>query len=331
MLWIFVVPILVANSSTSPSRRISPSLLPCSVNSMVAVFLTPLCVRRNQSSHPLNLFVKSRSLLIAITLGKTGDPDAAAPLQQLLLSEEDPIVYEAECEALAALQSFAFLRDQLASPDTVRSPVHLAKALRADDSDETTELLLEVAQTSPHRSLRVEAFESVLANATETRFGALCGILLKEPDERARDSMVLYLGAYARYQPSDVILADAAGARAAVGPGPILSDDRPALELRGTLRRAGGGPAGELALVESIARSGAVADPAAAPLHLWIRSRMAREAGEVARADDLERLAERSGLALAGRARLDRLSAVGFADLAARSASQGMNGGSDSV
>jgi spermidine synthase/Flp pilus assembly protein TadD len=101
-------------------------------------------------------------------------------------------------------------------------------------------------------------------------------------------------------------IAGAAGVRAALGPGPLLSDDRPALETRAARDRAVGGRAGELELVERIAREGVRADPAAGALLLWIGSLGARAAGNAPRADRLEALAEESGLGLARRARTQR-------------------------
>lgn len=143
--------------------------------------------------------------LIARTLGKTGDPDAAGPLQEMVRSERRDTAHEVECEALAALGSFAFLREQLASPETVNYPLDFVRALRADDSEKTAEFLLGLARTAENDDLRVEAFRSVLEHPTDTRVAGLCELLPEEPEELARESMVLSLGNLARSRPSDVI------------------------------------------------------------------------------------------------------------------------------
>jgi HEAT repeat protein len=143
--------------------------------------------------------------LIARTLGTTGDPDAAGPLQEMVRSERRDTAHEVECEALGALGAFAFLREQLASPETVNYPLDLARALRVDDSEETAEFLLGLARTAESEDLRVEAFRSVLEHPTDTRVASLCELLPEEPEELARESMVLSLGNLARYRPGDVI------------------------------------------------------------------------------------------------------------------------------
>lgn len=93
-------------------------------------------------------------------------------------------------------------------------------------------------------------------------------------------------------------LADAAAVRSALGPGPVLSDDRPALEMSGR----GPSRGGELALVLDLAQAGAPGSP----LAVWLESRVARAEGDVPRANRLERRAENAGLALARRARIER-------------------------
>ena len=112
-------------------------------------------------------------------------------------------------------------------------------------------------------------------------------------------------------------LASAEATRRALGPGESLSDDRPALEARGAARRARGGAGGEHALLERIAREGTARDPAAGPLLLWIRSRVARQQNQSAHADELEALAAEAGLGLARQARAERRASEAYAALAA--------------
>jgi Flp pilus assembly protein TadD len=107
-------------------------------------------------------------------------------------------------------------------------------------------------------------------------------------------------------------LAGAASARRALGPGALLSDDRPILEAGSARRHAVMRRGGELELVERLARAEADRDPSVGPLLLWIESRVARAAGQDARADRIERLAEEAGLALARDERIGRTVARGY-------------------
>jgi spermidine synthase/Flp pilus assembly protein TadD len=94
-----------------------------------------------------------------------------------------------------------------------------------------------------------------------------------------------------------------AAARRALGPGPILSDDLPSLELVAAGRPAA--QAAELAVVAEIATAAAAESPA--PLRLWLESRLARAAGREAEADRKEDLAAQAGLSLAVESRAQRL------------------------
>ncbi len=111
-------------------------------------------------------------------------------------------------------------------------------------------------------------------------------------------------------------VASAQTVRTALGPEPLLSDDVPRLEARFSRHRASPLARDEIGLVERLAE----ADSAEVPrgLRLWLDSLVARRAGDDARADRLERLAEAAGFALARRARADRVAAGGRAELAAR-------------
>ncbi len=110
-------------------------------------------------------------------------------------------------------------------------------------------------------------------------------------------------------------LAHAEAIRETLGPGPIISDDRPVLEAIGALRQSG--PGGERALVEQIARFGARSNSSSGPLLLWLQSRVARETGADAAADTLTRLAEEAGLALARSERISRRVAQAIEDFSA--------------
>lgn len=98
-------------------------------------------------------------------------------------------------------------------------------------------------------------------------------------------------------------IARADSVRVAVGPGEILSDDRPTMERR-EARPPPGGAIGPLALLGRIVEAEEVAGRRA-PIHGWIRSKLERARGNVAGADRLEARAIAEGLALAreGRAR----------------------------
>jgi spermidine synthase len=103
--------------------------------------------------------------------------------------------------------------------------------------------------------------------------------------------------------------ASAAVVREVLGPGEILSDDRPSLEAR--LRGGDRGRGTPLDVVVELARAQARRDPRAGPLLLWLESRLARAAGDPERAAGLETLAEDAGLALARRSRAERGAAEG--------------------
>ena len=102
-------------------------------------------------------------------------------------------------------------------------------------------------------------------------------------------------------------IADARAVREALGPGEILSDDRPVLERRAALRRASGDAVSPLALVLEIARLGARGRPLGGALVLWIEAQQARAAGNEERWLSLAALAEEAGLAFAASARGDHL------------------------
>lgn len=106
-------------------------------------------------------------------------------------------------------------------------------------------------------------------------------------------------------------LASAAVLRDALGTGELLSDDRPVLEARGARRRshisepatsAETGATSELEVVQKIARAGNQVDPGARGIRLWLESLVLRNAGDQEAADEKERLAGATGLALARRA-----------------------------
>jgi spermidine synthase/tetratricopeptide (TPR) repeat protein len=105
-------------------------------------------------------------------------------------------------------------------------------------------------------------------------------------------------------------IATAQAVRDALGPGPILTDNRPALEGGGS---RGSSAPGRWELLARIAREGAQADARAAPIHAWIRSRLARAQGYEEAANRQESRAERAGLELAQRRRLRRIERRGAA------------------
>jgi spermidine synthase len=137
-----------------------------------------------------------------------------------------------------------------------------------------------------------------------------------DPD---RASVVRELG-LDEYAPLRWLRLAAAGAtREALGPGPVLSDDVPALEARAARGRRAPGPDDELELAVRLAAAGAGESPETGPLQLWLESLLAQRRGDPDRAARREALAEAAGLALARRSRADRLAARGRAALAAGS------------
>lgn len=112
-------------------------------------------------------------------------------------------------------------------------------------------------------------------------------------------------------------IAGAAAARRALGAGPLLEDDLPALERLASAGDATGIP--ELLL--RIADAGAAEDANAAGARLWLEARAARAAGDPERAERRERLAEAAGFEQARRARAARRVLEGYRELnAGRSA-----------
>jgi spermidine synthase len=112
-------------------------------------------------------------------------------------------------------------------------------------------------------------------------------------------------------------LASFATARKALAPGPLLEDDRPALEFLASRRRRGGTPGGELDLARRLAEAGAREDPRVGPLLLWLESRVARAEGREERADRRSALAEAAGLRLAREERIGRQVRAARAEFAA--------------
>ncbi|MCP4004532.1 MAG: tetratricopeptide repeat protein [bacterium] len=107
-------------------------------------------------------------------------------------------------------------------------------------------------------------------------------------------------------------IASAKAVRRVLGKGLLLSDDRPVLELGAGSSRRRANKGAERKLVEELARAGAQEDAASLPLHLWLQSRIARDAGDNERADGLLDLAERAGFALAASERLGALTNRAF-------------------
>ncbi|MHC5002568.1 MAG: spermidine synthase, partial [Planctomycetota bacterium] len=102
-----------------------------------------------------------------------------------------------------------------------------------------------------------------------------------------------------------------------IGPGVVLSDDRPLLEAGGSLRRARGseGGGGELELVARIVAASAEERPELRGMELWLRAGVARLAGDEPEALRLEEEAERTGLSLVAKARSRRAVVEGLAAL----------------
>jgi tetratricopeptide (TPR) repeat protein len=101
-------------------------------------------------------------------------------------------------------------------------------------------------------------------------------------------------------------IADADVLRAALGPGELLEDDRPRLELWSARQRAGAAAAGGLEVLEPIAAEAARRDAQRGAFLLFVQSLAARARGDAERSDRLEALAEQAGLALARAARIER-------------------------
>jgi predicted membrane-bound spermidine synthase len=101
-------------------------------------------------------------------------------------------------------------------------------------------------------------------------------------------------------------LASFATARKVLGPGPLLEDDRPALEILASRQRRGAAPGEEIELARRLAEAGAREDPRVGPLLLWLESRVARAGGREEKADRRSALAEAAGLRLAKEERIRR-------------------------
>lgn len=102
-------------------------------------------------------------------------------------------------------------------------------------------------------------------------------------------------------------LADGQVVREVVGPGMLLSDDRPILEAPSVGERGGGEALATSRLIEQIATAASRDDPQVRPLLLWLKSRRARSEGDAQRADGLEEMAVAAQLALARQSRLERV------------------------
>jgi spermidine synthase len=109
-------------------------------------------------------------------------------------------------------------------------------------------------------------------------------------------------------------IAGAAALRAVLGDAPVLTDDRPTLEL-GFAHRAPERPDAPFALLAEIASRELATAPSGAGMLFWLESRAARARGDTALADRREALAMAAGLAEAQRGRAIRLVADGFAAL----------------
>jgi Flp pilus assembly protein TadD len=108
-------------------------------------------------------------------------------------------------------------------------------------------------------------------------------------------------------------LASFAAVGETIGPGALLEDDRPALEILASRRQRGG----ELELARRLAEAGAREDPRVGPLLLWLESRVARAEGRDETAERRSALAEAAGLRLAREDRIRRQVQAARADLAA--------------
>jgi predicted membrane-bound spermidine synthase/tetratricopeptide (TPR) repeat protein len=93
-------------------------------------------------------------------------------------------------------------------------------------------------------------------------------------------------------------IAGAAALRDALGPGPLLSDDRPLLEVQGAAWRGGfEGDTGALSKLLLRIAWVAAGDPESAPAaRAWLEARAARERGDLPRADALDAAAAAAGL-----------------------------------
>lgn len=112
-------------------------------------------------------------------------------------------------------------------------------------------------------------------------------------------------------------IASAAAVRAALGPGEILSDDRPVLEARGLREGAGDGAVRRLLVrIADVA----VGEPGSSPAaRAWLQSLATRAAGDAPRAVALEAQAAAAGLAaLVARAQAQPLVEDGYRALAER-------------
>jgi spermidine synthase len=112
-------------------------------------------------------------------------------------------------------------------------------------------------------------------------------------------------------------IASAAAVRAALGPGEILTDDRPVLEALGRREAAGDGAVHRLLARIAGAATG---EPGSSPAaRFWLEALAARAAGDVSRAAELEAQAAAAGLAaLVGRSQAQPLVQDGYRALADR-------------
>jgi spermidine synthase/Flp pilus assembly protein TadD len=112
-----------------------------------------------------------------------------------------------------------------------------------------------------------------------------------------------------RLAPADLVLEE-------IGPGLVLTDDLPRLEISGSFRRARGQQdGGELALIAAIAQRSATRWPGVRPISGWLASGVARLGGDESQATELETEAIDAGLSLARQSRARRSVLGGLAAL----------------
>lgn len=102
-------------------------------------------------------------------------------------------------------------------------------------------------------------------------------------------------------------IAGADAVRSGLGPGDVLVDDRPVLEVRAAGRRGSASRAEVYALLVRIAEAGVREELRSGGVLLWLESLAARAGGNAERANALERLAANAGVGAAVRARARRL------------------------